>query len=176
MSPHFLTRWVSRLLGLALVSWAFARIGVHWLSLCLPYLSVLPFTLLYLPLDFIHVSSLRPTYLHPFGRPFTYSLFRWVSRLGTGSGIRWCGPRGGTAVRLEHIAAADVSTRLPRTPPFSRLLRHIGGYSMTILTPKLQGVLSQCNGPITFVPVLTIKFSPPRMTSTLYPGICTILA
>ena len=26
MSPHFLTRWVSRLLGLALVSWAFARV------------------------------------------------------------------------------------------------------------------------------------------------------
>jgi len=25
MSPHFLTRWVSRLLGLVLVSWAFAR-------------------------------------------------------------------------------------------------------------------------------------------------------
>ena len=33
MSPHFLTRRVSRLLGLALVSWAFARVGVHRLSL-----------------------------------------------------------------------------------------------------------------------------------------------
>src|SRR6218665_1951837 len=31
---------------------------------------------IHLPLDFIRVSSLRPTYLHPFGRPFTYSLFR----------------------------------------------------------------------------------------------------
>ena len=29
MSAHFLTRWVSRLLGLALVSWASARVGVH---------------------------------------------------------------------------------------------------------------------------------------------------
>ena len=29
--------------------------------------------------------------------------------------------------------------RLPRTPPFSRLLRHAGGYSRTILTPNLQG-------------------------------------
>src|SRR6218665_2771473 len=29
-----------------------------------------------LPLDFNRVSSLRPTYRHPFGRPFTYSLFR----------------------------------------------------------------------------------------------------
>src|SRR6218665_3954116 len=39
-----------------------------------------------------------------------------------------------------HLAAADVATRLPRTPPFSRLLRHAGGYCRTILTPKLQGL------------------------------------
>src|SRR6218665_4224097 len=44
------------------------------LPFLLPYLGVFPFTL-YLPLDFIRVSSLRPTYLHPFGRPFTYSNF-----------------------------------------------------------------------------------------------------
>src|SRR6218665_798653 len=36
-----------------------------------------------------------------------------------------------------HLAAADVATRLPRTPPFSRLLRHARGYSRTILTPNL---------------------------------------
>src|SRR6218665_2812396 len=65
MSPHFLTRRVSRLLGLALLSWAFARVGVHRLSLCLPYLGVIPSTILHLPLDFIRVSSLRPMYLHP---------------------------------------------------------------------------------------------------------------
>src|SRR6218665_3529833 len=53
MSPHFLTGLVSRLLGLALVSWAFARVGVHRLSLCLPYLGVIPSTLLHMPLDFI---------------------------------------------------------------------------------------------------------------------------
>src|SRR6218665_1296229 len=70
------TPMVSRLLRLALVSWATARVDVHRLSLCLPYLGVIPFTLLHLPLDFIRVSSLRQTYLHPFGRPFTYSLFR----------------------------------------------------------------------------------------------------
>src|SRR6218665_1021981 len=35
-------------------------------------------------------------------------------------------------------ASSDVATRLPRTPPFSRLLRHAGGYSRTILTPNLQ--------------------------------------
>ena len=33
---------------MALVSWASARVGVHRLSLRLPYLDVLPFTLLYL--------------------------------------------------------------------------------------------------------------------------------
>jgi len=33
MSPHFLTGWVSSLLGLALVSWATALVGVHCLSL-----------------------------------------------------------------------------------------------------------------------------------------------
>ena len=38
-----------------------------------------------------------------------------------------------------HLAAVDVATRLPRTPPFSRLLQHAGGYSRTILTPNLQG-------------------------------------
>jgi len=64
----------------AMVSWATALVGVHRLSLRLPYLGVFPFTL-HLQLDFIRVSPLRPTYLHPFGRPFTYSLFRWVSRL-----------------------------------------------------------------------------------------------
>src|SRR6218665_3745903 len=39
-----------------------------------------------------------------------------------------------------HLAAADVATRLPCTHPFSRLLRHAGGYSRTILTPNLQGL------------------------------------
>src|SRR6218665_948734 len=38
MSHLFLTRRVSQLLELALVSWAFARIGVHRPSLRLPYL------------------------------------------------------------------------------------------------------------------------------------------
>src|SRR6218665_2823083 len=58
--------------GLALVSWVFARIGVHRPSLRFPYLV---FSIRsYLPLDFNRVSSLRPTYRHPFVRPFTYSL------------------------------------------------------------------------------------------------------
>jgi len=71
MSHLFLTRSVSQLLGLALVSWAFARIGVHRPSLRLPYLV---FSIrCYLPLDFNRVSTLRPTYC-PFG--LTFSHFR----------------------------------------------------------------------------------------------------
>ena len=52
-----------------MVSWAFARVGFHRLSLRLQYLGVFPFTLLLLPLNFIRVSLLRLMYLHPFGRP-----------------------------------------------------------------------------------------------------------
>ena len=40
------------------MSWAFVRVGVHCLSLCLPYSGVIPSTFLHLPLDFIRVSSL----------------------------------------------------------------------------------------------------------------------
>src|SRR6218665_3309845 len=43
--------------------------------------------------------------------------------------------------------SSDVATRLPRTPPFSRLLRHAGGYSRTILTPNLQGSPGQAAVP-----------------------------
>src|SRR6218665_3009499 len=76
----FLTKRVSQLLRLALVSWAFARIGVHRPSLRLPYLV---FSICsYLPLDFNRVSSLRPTYRHPFGRPFTHSLLGEFPGLG----------------------------------------------------------------------------------------------
>src|SRR6218665_1163969 len=40
-----------------LLFWAFARVGVHRLSLHLIYLGVFPFTFLLLPLNFICVSS-----------------------------------------------------------------------------------------------------------------------
>src|SRR6218665_1274650 len=40
---------------------------------------------------------------------------------------------------VEPRTLASSATRLPCTPPFSRLLRHAGGYSRTILTPNLQG-------------------------------------
>src|SRR6218665_2411054 len=65
---------------MALVSWAFARIGVHRPSLRFPYMV---FSIRsYLSLDFNRVSSLRPTYRHPFGRPFTYSLLGEFPGLG----------------------------------------------------------------------------------------------
>jgi len=78
MSPHFLT------IGEFLGYWAgsgTARVGDHRLSLHLPYLGVFSFTLFHLQ-DFIRISSLRPTYLHPFGRPFTYSLVGEFPGLG----------------------------------------------------------------------------------------------
>src|SRR6218665_793165 len=40
---------------------------------------------------------------------------------------------------LAVIQPRTLASRLPRTPPFSRLLRHAEGYSRTILTPNLQG-------------------------------------
>src|SRR6218665_2311839 len=52
----------------------------YWCSSPFPSLPSLRFPYLvisihsYLPLDFNRVSSLRPTYRHPFGRPFTYFL------------------------------------------------------------------------------------------------------
>ena len=56
MSPHFLTRWVSRLLGLALVSWAFACVAVHASPFPLPFIfRCFLFTLLHRPLDFIRL-------------------------------------------------------------------------------------------------------------------------
>jgi len=38
------------------------------------------------------------------------------------------------------VEPRTLASRLPRTPPFSRLLQHAGGYSRTILTPNLQGL------------------------------------
>src|SRR6218665_3250270 len=55
-------------------------IGVHRPSLHFPY-TVFSIRS-YLPLDFNRVSSLRPTYRHPFGQPFTYSLLGEFLGLG----------------------------------------------------------------------------------------------
>src|SRR6218665_698983 len=62
---------------LYMLSWVFARIGVHHPSLRFPYLVFSVCS--YLPLDFNRVSSLRTTYRHPVGRPFTYFLGEFPS-------------------------------------------------------------------------------------------------
>src|SRR6218665_1413749 len=79
MSPHFLTRCLSRLLGLALVSWAFARVGVHRPSLRLPYLGV--FVSLFFPCHWISFVYFLRWYLHPTTNPPPYS------RRGTGTTV-----------------------------------------------------------------------------------------
>ena len=48
----------------------YARVGVHRLSFCLPYLGFIPFVH-DLTLDFGRVSSLQPMYLHPFDGTFS---------------------------------------------------------------------------------------------------------
>jgi len=69
--PHFLTRWISMLLGLVQISWATVRIGGHrFFPFAFHISGVFPLTL-HQAMDFIRVSSLQPTYLHPFDRPFT---------------------------------------------------------------------------------------------------------
>ena len=58
----------------ALVSWATAHVVVQCLFPFAFQISVFH-SLFSFALDFIRVSSLRPTYLHQFGRPFTCTLF-----------------------------------------------------------------------------------------------------
>src|SRR6218665_3215974 len=57
---------------------------------------------------------------------------------------------------LAGLEPRTLAPRLPRTPPFSRLLRHAGGYSRTILTPNLQGytLLQSANTPALSVWIL----------------------
>src|SRR6218665_2727222 len=56
-------------------SWCLSPFPSPSISRCFPFT-------LRLPLDFFRVSSLRPTYLHPFGQPFTYSLLGEFPGLG----------------------------------------------------------------------------------------------
>src|SRR6218665_2702954 len=56
----------------------------------------------------------------------------WSRNLDPNFCPRW----GRTSIGPWHLAAANVTTRLPRTTHFNRLLRHAGGYSGTILTPN----------------------------------------
>src|SRR6218665_460850 len=136
-----------QLLGLALVSWAFTRIGVHRPSLRFPYLV---FSIRsYLPLDFNRVSSLRPTYIatHSVDPSLTHFLGEFPGlglALVPDVVVQEAESGAHEAENSIQISAlhgrgktSDLGIRLPRTPPFSRLLRHAGGYSRTILTPNL---------------------------------------
>src|SRR6218665_2301665 len=87
-------------------------VGLHRLSLRLPYLGVFPgvfpFTLLHLSLNFTRVSSLRLMYLHPSVDPSLIHFLSEFPGIGTGSGTRWCGPRGGTVVRMEQKSCFNI--------------------------------------------------------------------
>src|SRR6218665_291891 len=131
----------------------------YWCPSPFPSPSILDvFHLLFLPLDFNRVSSLRPTYRHPFGRPFTYSLLGEFPGLGLAlvpdvvvpkaeQRCTWSRHGAENSIQISALVGVEprtlassgrgCATRLPRTPPFSRLLRHAGGYSRTILTPNL---------------------------------------
>src|SRR6218665_558566 len=95
--------------------------------------------------------SLRPTYRHPFGRPFTYSLLGEFPVLGLALVPDVVVPEADNGAQgaedliqisaLAVVQSRTLASRLPRTSPFSRLLRHAGCYSRTILTPNLQGCL-----------------------------------
>src|SRR6218665_1578242 len=133
MSHLFLTRRVSQLLGLALVSWAFARIGVHRPSLHFPYLV---FSICsYLPSDFNRVSSLRPTYRHPFGRPSLTHFLGEFPGLGLALVPDVVVPEADSGahgaenlIKISALAGVEPPTLAldysACTPPFSRLLRH----------------------------------------------------
>src|SRR6218665_3726144 len=96
-SPHY----VSRLLG-----WLwYPGLPPVLVSIAFPFvfhISVFLYPLFFTcHCHFIRVSSLRPKYLHPFGRPFTYFIGKFLG-FGTGAGTRCCGPRGGATVRMEQ--------------------------------------------------------------------------
>src|SRR6218665_996368 len=83
------------------VLWAFTGIGVHRPSFRFPYLVFS--TRSYQPLDFNRVSSLRRRIATNSVDPSLTHFLGDFPGLGLhGSGTRCCGPRGGTAVRMEQ--------------------------------------------------------------------------
>src|SRR6218665_2977771 len=110
MSPHFATRCVSRLLGLAKVSWSTACVGV---------IRLFPFFLPCLcsfrssPAVGLHSCFFFKTdvhlymYLLPFELPL--HLLMASSRLGTASGTRCCVLRGGAWGAHEAEISFQIS-------------------------------------------------------------------
>src|SRR6218665_3511927 len=86
----------------------------------------------------IATHSVDPSLLHFLGE---------FPGLGLALVPRCCGPRGGQRCAWSRKLdpnfcsgrgrTSNLGIRLPLIPPFSRLLRHAGGYSRTILTPNL---------------------------------------
>ena len=129
---------------------------VHRLSLRLPYLSVFPFTI-HMPLDFISdfplrgricTNSVDPSLTHFLGEfqawdwlwyPMLWFQRRSMECTGSRNLVSNCCPSQGLNLGPLNLEPLMVTTRLRYTPPFSRLLRHAGEYSRTILTPYLQG-------------------------------------
>ena len=129
MSSHFFTRWISTLQTIGTGSgilgfrpcWCpspfptpsiFRCFSIHSSSPAIEFHSSFFFT--------IYVSA-------PSGRPFTY-LFRWVSRLGTGSSNRFCGPRGSDFVWTITVRGEDMDECLPIINPrkkFARVFLHL---------------------------------------------------
>src|SRR6218665_3587703 len=138
-------------MGLSLVSWAFARIGVHRPSLRLPYL-------MFSSRSFCHrisivfllygrriaTHSVDPSLTHFWG---SFQAWDWLWYPMLGSQRRNSGAHGAEkSIQISALAVVEprsLAHRLPRTPPFSRLLRHAAGYSRTILTPNLQGLITK---------------------------------
>src|SRR6218665_394705 len=125
---------------LCMVSWAFARIGVHRPSLRFPYL-VFPFALFCHWISIVFLLYGRRIATHSVDPSLTHFLGEFPG-LGLALVPRCCGPRGGQRCAWNRKLdpnfcsgrgrTSNRGIRLPRIPPFSRLLRHAGGYSRTI--------------------------------------------
>src|SRR6218665_2802086 len=101
-------------------------------------------------ISFLFLLHDRRICTHSVGLSIT-NFFRIVSRLGTVSGTRCCGPRGAAGVCMKQKSRfrflpwlvfepqtlqSNGRERYCSAPPFNRLLRHAVGYRGAILTPK----------------------------------------
>src|SRR6218665_1124593 len=129
--PGLLSVLVSIALPFAFHTWClpFTLIG-HWISIVF---------LLYGRRIATH--SVDPSLTHLL---VSFQAWDWLWYPMLWSQRRNSGARGAeNLIQISALAMVEprtLASRLPRTPPFSRLLRHAGGYSRTILTPDLQTV------------------------------------
>src|SRR6218665_2301571 len=134
---------------MALVSWAFARIGVHHPSLRLPYFWCFPFALIchWISVVFllygrrIATHSVDPSLTHYLGEfpglgralvpdvvvPEAEQRCAWSRKLDQ----NFC-PGCGRTSDPWHLAAADVATRLSRTSPYIYIYIYNGGGYLSV--------------------------------------------